>query len=78
MFYQKRAEEVLNNTVNRGSRKRESYSKAMEMIYSVPEEEEVSSNQKISKIQAQLTGCRKPINPFIFSCRESECCNIRI
>ena len=40
VFYQKRAEEVLNLTASKETtRKRESYSKTIDMIYSVPEEE---------------------------------------
>ena len=59
MFYQKRAEEVLNLSASKeATRKRESYSKTIDMIYSVPEEEvDREKRREISKTQAQLTGC---------------------
>ena len=59
MFYQKRAEEVLNlSAAKETTRKRESYSKTIDMIYSVPEEEaDREKRREISKTQAQLTGC---------------------
>ena len=59
MFYQKRAEEVLNLSASKETtRKRESYSKTIDMIYSVPEEEaDREKRREISKTQAQLTGC---------------------
>ena len=59
MFYQKRAEEVLNLSASKeATRKRESYSKTIDMIYSVPEEEvDREKRREISKTQAQLIGC---------------------
>ena len=59
MFYQKRAEEVLNLSASKeATRKRESYSQTIDMIYSVPEEEvDREKRREISKTQAQLTGC---------------------
>lgn len=57
MFYSKKAQEVLNpSRVEQSTRKRESFSKTMEMIYSVPEEEDHGKSQHISTTQAQLTG----------------------
>ena len=63
VFYQKRAEEVLNLSASKeATRKRESYSKTIDMIYSVPEEE---VDKGIAALTELFNGIKNKSTPVI-------------